>query len=438
VRTILFYIPAEVAGVPVLGIGWLLAAWIALCIGIAVYFFVRGRDLPGFLSLLPVLTVTALVIALVLPLMVERSPAGVPLGIPIRGFGVMLMLAMGSGVGLACYRAQQMGIHPEFITGLATVMIIAGLIGARLFYVVQYWDEFERATLTGTLQALFNFTKGGLVVYGSVIAGVPAGIWYLRRHGLPILAMGDIIAPSMVLGLALGRMGCFLNGCCFGGVCLPGDWAADVALTFPACSPPYIQQAGVPPYTEHKGEGWRSGIWLEERAGEIVAAYIAPAGPAAEAGLNAGDKLVRINGAVPTSLDDARKRLSAGSGSYEVELADGRILRWAAPSGPPRSVPIHATQLYAAIDGGLLALFLWLYYPFRRRDGEVFALLITLHPVSRFLLEMIRSDEGGQFGTVLTISQWLSIAILAGAAMLWWYILRQPRGSVLPQPVPTR
>ena len=67
------------------------------------------------------------------------------------------------------------------------------------------------------------------------------------------------------------------------------------------------------------------------------------------------------------------------------------------------------TQLYAAIDAGLLALVLWFYYPFRRRDGEVFALLITLHPISRFFLEMIRSDEPGQFGTGLTISQWLSL-----------------------------
>ena len=56
-----------------------------------------------------------------------------------------------------------------------------------------------------------------------MLAGLPAGIWYLPPRGLPILAIGDIIAPSMVVGLALGRVGCFLNGCCFGGVCLTPD-----------------------------------------------------------------------------------------------------------------------------------------------------------------------------------------------------------------------
>jgi phosphatidylglycerol:prolipoprotein diacylglycerol transferase len=72
------------------------------------------------------------------------------------------------------------------------------------------------------------------------------------------------------------------------------------------------------------------------------------------------------------------------------------------------------------------------YYPFRRRDGEVIALLLTLYPVSRFLLEYIRKDEGGQFGTNLTISQNVSLLMLAGVAVLWYYILRRPRGTAWP------
>jgi len=77
---------------------------------------------------------------------------------------------------------------------------------------VQYWEEFEKPTIPETIRSLLNFTKGGLFVYGSVIAGLPVGYWYLRKRGLPILAFGDIIAPSMVVGLALGRIGCFLTG----------------------------------------------------------------------------------------------------------------------------------------------------------------------------------------------------------------------------------
>src|SRR5262249_13747847 len=157
------------------------------------------------------------------------------------------------------------------------------------------------------------------------------------------------------------------------------------------------------------------------KAGAVVVAYVAPSSAAASSGVKPGDHVRAINGTKVTALAEARRKLTAADIALEVETADGRVLRWT-NSPPPRSVPIHPAQLYAAIDAGLLAALLWFYFPFRRRDGEVFALLVTLHPISRFLLEMIRSDEPGQFGTSLTISQWLSLAILAAACVLWWYV----------------
>jgi phosphatidylglycerol:prolipoprotein diacylglycerol transferase len=380
------------------------------------------REVAGYL---PVVLIVAAVIAFLLPNMVEATADGKSLGVPIRGFGVMLMLATVAGVGLAAYRAWQVGIDPETIYSLAFVMFIAGILGARLFYIAQYWDQFARYTsggqldLVATLKSMLNVPGGGLVVYGSVLAGVPAGIWFCRRRGLSVLAVGDIIAPGMVLGLALGRIGCFLNGCCFGGVCLTQSYA----LTFPAGSPPYLQQ---------EQAGWRSGVWLDQRQNAVVVTHVAPHGAAEAAGLKPGDAVTSINGKQVESLTEARKSLASGGGSYEVETGDGRVLRWVASQPPPRSVPLHPAQLYAAIDAGLLALVLWLYYPYRRKDGEVFALLVTLHPISRFFLEMIRSDEPGRFGTELTISQWLSLAILAAAGVLWWYVERQPRSTHSP------
>jgi phosphatidylglycerol---prolipoprotein diacylglyceryl transferase len=420
-RSTLFYIPAELAGFPVFGLGWLLGAWIVFSVILLAWTSRRpdgSREIAGYL---PILIVVAAVIAFLLPNMVELGPMGRPLGVPIRGFGVMLMLATIAAVGLAAYRAWQAGLDPDVIYSLAFVMFIAGIIGARLFYIVEYWTQFARYTprntldLAATIQASLNVTKGGLVVYGSVLAGVPAGIWFCLRRGLPVLAIGDIIAPSMVVGLALGRIGCFLNGCCFGGVCLSTSYA----VTFPAGSPPYLQQ---------EASGWQSGVWLTAKDNSVVVAYVASQSAAAIQGLKPGDKIISINGAKVGSLIDAREKLAAGSTSFEVETADGRLVRWLNPQPPPRSVPVHPTQLYSAIDAALLALVLWLYYPFRRRDGEVFAILVTIHPISRFLLEMIRSDEPGQFGTPLTISQWLSLAILTGACMLWWYVERHPIG----------
>ena len=414
-RTTLFHIPAEFAGVPVFGFGLLLLGWIAFAVGLSVWLLRHPNGRREIASYAPVFLVVAAVIVFLLPNLVEQLPGG-KRGLPIRGYGVMLMLATIAAVGLAAYRAWQVGIDPEVIYSLAFVMFLAGIVGARLFYVIEYWhEEFSPAhtgNWMGTLKAIFNVPKGGLVVYGSVLFGVPAGFWFCRRRGLPVLAIGDIIAPSMVLGQALGRVGCFLNGCCFGAVCLTHDYA----LSFPADSPPWVHQ---------ERYGWRSGVWLDLAMDhQIVAAYVAPQGAAKDAGLKAGDQIVGINGAKVESLAEARQRLAASGELVEVETADGRVLRWRSASGPPRSVPIHPTQLYAAIDAGLLALVLWFVFPYRRHDGEVFALLITLHPISRFLIEAIRVDEPKY---PLTISQCISLAIVVAGVVLWIFIERQPK-----------
>ena len=81
--------------------------------------------------------------------------------------------------------------------------------------------------------------------------------------------------------------------------------------------------------------------------------------------------------------------------------------------------------------GGLLHLFLLAWYPFRRRDGEVVALMLTIYPVARFLVEAIRTDEPKIFAH-MTISQNISLVLLAGAVALWVYVLRQPRGTAWP------
>ncbi len=428
-RSTLFHIQPELFGLPVFGLGWLLAVWIVISLAILAYVIRQQGWNRDTASYIPFLAIVGLVIVFLLPNLVETSPAGRPLGIPVRGFGVMMMLATIAAVGLAAYRAWQAGIDPEVVYSLAFCMFIAGIIGARLFFIGQKLIEGSLTIpkaesgaidVPATLVMLVSVTQGGLVVYGSVLAGVPAGIWYLRRRGLPLLPMADIIAPSMALGQAIGRIGCFLNGCCYGGVCL----TASYALTFPPGSGPYLDQSA-------RG-GWQSGVWLvqPDATAPVQVGYVAPGSDAEKQGVERSQEIKRINGATVTSLAEAHDMLSQAnetSKSYELETTDGRVIRWTASQPPARSVPVHATQLYAAIDAGFLALVLWLYFPFRRRDGEVFALLVTLHPISRFVLEAIRDDEAGQLGTGLTISQLLSLAILAAACVLWWYVERQPR-----------
>jgi phosphatidylglycerol:prolipoprotein diacylglycerol transferase len=123
--------------------------------------------------------------------------------------------------------------------------------------------------------------------------------------------------------------------------------------------------------------------------------------------------------------------------ALHIGLANGKSIEIAAAPMPPRSRPVHPTQLYSAIDAGLLGWLLWAQYPFRRRDGETIALLLMLHPISRFLLEVIRTDEPDVFETGMSISQNISILLLACGLALWWYLSKQPRGIVWPLVAPS-
>jgi phosphatidylglycerol:prolipoprotein diacylglycerol transferase len=417
-RTTLLVIPHELFGLPVFGMGWLLIAWLILC-AVTLALLVRRQGWNAdTASYLPFQVLIAALIVFLMPRLEVVDASGESQGLPIRGFGVMMALAAVTAVGLALYRARQVGIDPDAIMALAMWMFVPGILGARLFYVVQYWDQFAKPNMQETLLGLFNFTSGGLVMYGSVIVGLPFGIYYLLRHKLPVWAIADIIAPSMVVGLALGRIGCFMNGCCYGGVC-----DGPLGLTFPP---------GSPPHARHHELGWLYGLHLASDEQGVVIDRVDAGSAAAAAGVKPGEHVATIRGEAVKEEKDALALLSKSGRQFALTTREGSAYAIEAEPWPVRSFPVHPTQLYAALDAALLAAFLWFYYPFRRRDGEVFALLVTLHPISRFLLEIIRDDEPGLWGTSLTIAQWTSVAIFLAALGLWWYLTRQPQTRALP------
>ncbi|MFN0198918.1 MAG: prolipoprotein diacylglyceryl transferase [Planctomycetaceae bacterium] len=90
--------------------------------------------------------------------------------------------------------------------------------------------------------------------------------------------------------------------------------------------------------------------------------------------------------------------------------------------------PLHPTQIYSAIDALVLAILLSLYYPRRSRDGAVLAMGWIIYPITRFFMEYLRGDEMGQFGTSLTIAQWISIGLFASGLAFWVFISRQRNG----------
>ena len=152
--------------------------------------------------------------------MVElKNLDGDPIGMAIRGYGVMLLTGVISAVGLSAYRAKRHGIDPEIVFSMAPWAFFGGIIGARLFFVMQYWDQFSDETIGRTIGNILKFTEGGLVVYGSFIGGFLAVGYYIARHRLPLLKFGDVIVPCIFIGVFFGRIGCLMNGCCYGGRC---------------------------------------------------------------------------------------------------------------------------------------------------------------------------------------------------------------------------
>ncbi len=414
----LFVIPRQVAGIDVFGFGWLLGVWVVVS-AILVGWSLKRHGWSGETrSQIGAALVVGLAIYFVLPhLMDERLG-----GLAIRGYGAMLLVAVSAGVGLSVFRAQRVGVNPEIILSLGTWFFIWGIIGARAFYVIEYWDRFERPTLAGTLLAIINMTQGGLVVYGSLLAGGVALIVFVRKYHLPGLALSDLIAPGVVLGVGLGRLGCFMNGCCYGGLTdLP--WA----VQFPPESPAFIDQV-------ERGALYVHGLTFDG-SGDAppVIASVEAGSPAASQGLLPGEHVVAIGGVPVKSVQEAQGRLLSIFGDGEtVEVAvaeDPQPKQWVIAGPAPRSLPMHPAQLYSLIDALLLCGLLLAYEPFKRRDGELTALVLTLHPISRFLLEIIRIDESAVFGTGMSISQNISIGIFLVGIILWAYLLwRKPPG----------
>ena len=147
------------------------------------------------------------------------------------------------GVWIATVRARKLGENPGAILDLTIWVVIAGILGARFMYVfLEGWGEFISRPFLDTLKFFVKIRQGGLSFLGALFFAVPVGLIYLKRKKLNVWRMADISAPSVAIGIAFARIGCFLNGCCFGKVCPPH---AFYGLEFPAGSIPYRHYGGM-------------------------------------------------------------------------------------------------------------------------------------------------------------------------------------------------
>ena len=139
----------------------------------------------------------------------------------VHWYGLMMALAFLAGLWTASHRAAHDKIAPDKVLDIGPWLIVGAILGARTVYVATYWRE---QFANQPIQEIFMVQHGGLVYYGGLIGASLAGILYARLKKLPLWKLADILAPSIALGYVFGRIGCLLNGCCYGRACdLP--WA---------------------------------------------------------------------------------------------------------------------------------------------------------------------------------------------------------------------
>jgi phosphatidylglycerol:prolipoprotein diacylglycerol transferase len=292
---------------------------------------------------------------------------------PIYGYGLMLVVAFLACVKTSQWLGQRKGIRPELFVDAILIALGAGLIGARLCHVLENLHEYTRGDLSiaRNLYNIVNTREGGLTFYGGFLLATPCCIIYALFRKVPVLLGMDVVAPVLMIGLGFGRIGCFLNGCCYGEQCnLP--WA----IRFPYFSNAYVEQ-----YQQGK--------------------LIVPPQLQSPAGL--------LNPHIPPVSTDADLRAAAAATA---------------------ALPVQPTQLYSSFTAFLLAALLIAYLGLPHADGRVFALMLMLEGFARYVLELIRVEpsvttlhfHGRPYG--LSISMILGLFILVAGFLMWTLIGR--------------
>jgi phosphatidylglycerol:prolipoprotein diacylglycerol transferase len=262
----------------------------------------------------------------------------------IGSYSALLLLGLVGGYLITRWRAVRAGMKGSHIDNLALLVSVLSLFGARLF---SWWFYFPPGI---SLWRALTDSGGGMVFYGGMIFGLLTVIVYARIARLGLGNLLDIFAPGLALGLALGRVGCFMAGCCWGDLCVdPGELTklSPASLAWQVRTIPLISGAGFP----------------------------------------------------------LAVRFPEGAGAYEQHRKLGLIDEQSAFSRV-----VHPVQLYEAALALGLCLFLHLRFDRRRWQGQVACLLVLNYAVIRFATEFLRADNAPiYFG--FTLSQVISLAL---------------------------
>jgi len=310
----------------------------------------------------------------------------------VKSYGLMMVIGFLAAVHIIRRLSRNITPDPQMITNASLYSLVAGVVGARLFYVIHYFDSFK-----DDLIRVFAIWEGGLELLGGVLAAIAVIVLYLRYHKLPARQYLDILAIGLMLALAFGRIGCFLNGCCFG---KPAElpWA----VRFPYRSYAYASQVETNPARDRPvpqlklpGDFFDSGV------------------------LKPFDKLSAEQKQMVTT-------------------------------GPYRCLAVQPTQLYASATAVVLSILLYLFWKraqnaqqlkttskFLTKPGTTFALMFILYGLVRFFEEFLRDDNPFEYGwwTIYkggTISQNLAIYMLIFGVVLMLIFQKLPAGNSSP------
>ena len=167
--------------------------------------------------------------------------------LPIFSYGFMLMVGFMMGLWVVRRKAYAEGLRMERISDLCLYVLISSIFGARLLFVLHHYSDYASQPLE-----IFKLFRGGLSFYGGFFAAIVTGTLACRRWNLPPLRIMDMMAVGLALGLAFGRIGCFLNGCCYGDPAPGLAWA----VAFPKTTDAQHNVDGSPPFLHHLEEGW--------------------------------------------------------------------------------------------------------------------------------------------------------------------------------------
>jgi len=377
----------------------------------------------------------------------------------VKSYGLMLMIGFLSAIYLAAKRAEKVRANPDLVINIGFFALIGGVVGARLFFVIHYWDQ-QFAGRSNPIMAVLDVSQGGMEFLGGVIGAFVLLVPYIlkkkrdpntelmRRDSLRLYL--DILAPGLMWGLAFGRIGCLLNGCCWGGIC-EGTIAQNWGVTFPYGSPAYIRQfqnrqVKVPaPLIFVRSDGQAvplSRLQINKSIKDRNKAQRAEADARMEY-----DYLVKMDPNSPETKD-AKLRWEKKKKAADLEAKEHTEINYNLKSYPSlefpgqtmtpselsdlaakhRSRKVHPTQLYASINALLAAVFLAWVFRIRRRHGVVFAVFLLTYPWTRIVLELIRVDNPKDaFG--LTISQFVGLAMFLSGVALYLVLRKLPLRS---------